>query len=76
MTSLTENASILQREIRRLSPLERKGLRNYLVVIIYLFKVEMLPFFRTSSRFAFDSLLKQEHCHASGLRFAGSPILY
>ena len=24
--------------------------------VIYLFKVEMLPFFRTSSRFAFDSL--------------------
>ena len=34
----------------------------------------MLPFFSTSSRFAFDSLSKQEHCHASGLRFAGSCI--
>ena len=44
-------------------------LRNYIIVIIYLFNVEMLPFYSTS-------LSKQEHCHACGLRFARSPILY
>ena len=37
MTSLTERALISQRENWRLSPLERKGLRNYIVDIIYLF---------------------------------------